>query len=313
MKSLFQRNKKSKSLPPDCVCRNCKTELIGEYCHNCGQSFFSGSERTVSEIVYSAVDTVFAWDNKIFTTLKYLVFYPGKLTKEFFEGRIIQYVFPAKLFWFIIILFFAILNIGDEMNDSSTNSGKNIEVNIGAKKKADATISPQTDISQKNEKDIEKDLLAKKKEVSSEKENVISSQIKQNLVGYIPYVVFLLVPFFALLLFMLFHKRKKYYANHMIFALHFHSFVFILFTVCVLVGKIAPASWEDAIDGVMFFLPAIYFAIALHVAYRPSIPKLLWKIPLIMIVYGIVCITVLILFILLIVRIAEAVNNVELF
>jgi len=97
--------------------------MIARYCHNCGQDFYAGNEKTVGEIFYNTVDTVFAWDNKILKTLKLLLFFPGKLTKEFFSGRVVQYVYPAKLFWFITILFFAAINIegkfGQSIGDNS--------------------------------------------------------------------------------------------------------------------------------------------------------------------------------------------------
>jgi hypothetical protein len=105
MKSLFPKQKNKKVLPVQSVCRNCGTQLSGRYCHCCGQDLFAGGEKTVGEILYHTFDTVFAWDNKIFRTLVSLMFYPGKLTKEFFSGKIVQYVYPAKLFWFIPFFF----------------------------------------------------------------------------------------------------------------------------------------------------------------------------------------------------------------
>ena len=312
MKYLSFKNKKRKDSPAHSACRNCKTELIARYCHSCGQDSYAGCERTVGEILYNTVDTVFAWDNKIFKTLKYLIFYPGKLTKEFFNGRVIQYVYPAKMFWFITILFFAVINLGDKIDNDSSDK-KSIKINIDEKASQESIVAPiqQEMKGEKVEEDAIADPPVKKKKIKTEQMIQIESKFKQDFVNYMPYVMFLLVPFFALLLFMLFYKKKKYYANHMIFALHFHSFVFLLFMVMILIDDYAPDSWENVVDYTMFFLPAIYLIIALYVAYRPSIPKLLWKIPLIMLIYGIVCGTVLVLFALALVRIAEITHKIE--
>ncbi|MCD7902058.1 MAG: DUF3667 domain-containing protein [Bacteroides sp.] len=97
------------------VCRNCQTRLVSRYCHNCGQDLFSGTEKTINEIIYNTFDTVFAFDNKILITLKYLFFFPGKLTKNFFEGKVICYVYPAKLFWFATLFFFAMLTFNSKI------------------------------------------------------------------------------------------------------------------------------------------------------------------------------------------------------
>lgn len=288
MKSpFFKKNSSKKTLPVHSVCRNCGTQLIARYCHNCGQDLFAGSERTVGEILYSTLDTIFAWDNKILKTLKLLFFYPGKLTKDFFSGKVIQYVYPAKLFWFITILFFAVLNVEGLIDQSSDDSIMTVN--------------------------IDEEVVYKQKEIDNIKQtqNIRSNYIK-NFANYIPYVTLLLIPFFAFLLFIFFYKKKSYYASHMIFALHFHSFVFLLLTAYILIKDFIPASWEDS-HYLLFILPVIYFIIALYVAYRPSIIKLLWKVPLIMLNYAIISFTVFILFIILVARIVEITNGIKIF
>ena len=68
---------------------------------------------------------------RLLITLVNLVFCLGKLTKEYFKGHVVKYVVPAKLFWFISILFFALvasqMDLGDNKKDISQD-----EVNIMA-------------------------------------------------------------------------------------------------------------------------------------------------------------------------------------
>lgn len=307
MKLPFRKRKNRKILPVHCMCRNCGTQVIARYCHNCGQDLFAGSERTVGEIIYNAADTIFAWDNKIFKTLKYLVFYPGKLTKDFFAGKVIQYVYPAKLFWFITILFFAAINLGGKLSDLSGDDLVTINLTPEEEAAKEEALKDLKELSDKNTTTFS----SQKKKMTKEERKLVETKVKENFADYLPYIMFLLVPFFALLLFMLFYKKKKYYASHMIFALHFHSFVFLLFTILIFVDNYLPESWEDLTGQAMIFLPAIYFIIALYVAYRPSIPKLLWKVPFIMLAYAVVCFVVLILFIILLVRIVEIMHNIQ--
>lgn len=306
MKSLFSKRKKKNKLLLPCNCRNCGTELIAKYCHNCGQSVSAGNERTVGEILYNTVDTIFAWDNKILTTLKYLIFYPGKLTQEFFSGKVVQYVYPAKLFWFITILFFAVLNLGDKIGNSLQEDQEEVNVAVNAAVTADqesTTFAPpkeKTTIKEAATSAEEEADKAEEKKVRS-----IISKVTQGFVSYIPYVILLLVPFFAFLLYILFYKKKRYYASHIIFALHFHAFIFLFFTLLLLVSDFIPDSWDKAVTYITLLLPMIYLVVALFVAYRPGIPKLAWKIPFIMFFYGVTCIATLLLFIvLLVIRIA---------
>jgi hypothetical protein len=51
---------------------------------------------------------------------------------------------------------------------------------------------------------------------------------------YVPTIIFLLVPVFAALLKLLYIRHKRFYAEHMIFALHTHAFMFVVFTLMIL-------------------------------------------------------------------------------
>ena len=53
-------------------------------------------------------------------------------------------------------------------------------------------------------------------------------------ISYVPHTVFLLLPFFALLLKLLYVRRGRYYSEHFVFALHTHAFVFLMFLIMLL-------------------------------------------------------------------------------
>jgi hypothetical protein len=46
---------------------------------------------------------------------------------------------------------------------------------------------------------------------------------------YLPHMVFFLLPLFAFILKLLYIRRRRYYAEHFVFALHVHAFVFMMF------------------------------------------------------------------------------------
>jgi hypothetical protein len=53
-------------------------------------------------------------------------------------------------------------------------------------------------------------------------------------IGFIPTIMFLLLPLFAGVLKLLYIRRRRFYAEHFIFLLHTHSFIYLLFTALLL-------------------------------------------------------------------------------
>lgn len=300
MRNIFLPLKKRKQLPVETICRNCQTQLQGPYCHKCGQNLFIGSKRTFGELSISTLENIFAFDNKILTTLKLLLFFPGKLTKEYINGRIVRYVHPSKLFWFISLIFFTVLtmsikqnninikkegNISNMIENTQSNPGKekyNAEIKIG---KADTEKIDQT----------VKQIIALPENVTFQ--NYIST--------YSPYVAFLLIPFFAFLLFIFYRNRSYYYADYLAFALHLHSFAFIIFSIYLGLGMIFGNLKLESI--VFFYIPMIYFIIASYTVFRPGKISLIAKSLSIAIIFGFMILIVLALFFVILIYLS--INN----
>jgi hypothetical protein len=61
-----------------------------------------------------------------------------------------------------------------------------------------------------------------------------AERLAADFLRYAPTVMFLLLPLFALALKVLYIRRRRFYAEHFIFLLHTHAFVFLQFTVLLL-------------------------------------------------------------------------------
>jgi len=59
---------------------------------------------------------------------------------------------------------------------------------------------------------------------------VTMQQFEQSFFTNISRVMFFLLPFFAFMIWLFFKNSAPYYISHLIFALHFHSAVFLIFT-----------------------------------------------------------------------------------
>ncbi|MDR1098247.1 MAG: DUF3667 domain-containing protein, partial [Tannerella sp.] len=233
MPNYFSEKKRKKELPVRAVCRNCGTGLHGRYCHCCGQDLFKGTKRTVGSLVFHAVENVFSIDNRLLISMKCLLFRPGKLTKEYINGRIVRYVHPSKLFWFISIVFFLLLTTRITTENSSSGTKETAETVAG--------IPPETsgaaDIlagsinrrspALRQHAGLSGDAADRKSATKTDKleDKVIQTNSDgmfiRNLLRYAPYVSFLLIPFFAFLLNLFFRRRELFYADHLVFALHF--------------------------------------------------------------------------------------------
>ena len=90
------------------ACLNCGTSLIGTHCHSCGQR--AHIHRTLSAFFHDLLHGVLHFEGKLWRTLPVWVFNPGKLTREYIEGKRAKYVSPIALFLFVVFLTFALFN-----------------------------------------------------------------------------------------------------------------------------------------------------------------------------------------------------------
>lgn len=93
------------------------------------------------------------------------------------------------------------------------------------------------------------------------------------LLGNIVWMVFLMMPFLALILKLLYIRRKYYYVEHLVFSFHAHAFAFAVYTFMILFGH----HNEGWIIGGGFILLAFYLYKALRRVYGQGRFKTLLK------------------------------------
>jgi len=220
------------------------------------------------------LDNVFALDGKTPKTLAYLLIRPGFLSSEFLNGRINRYVNPVKLFWMSTLIFFAILI--SQFNIST----ENIKFNLQSKSTSNTDELPLDTISQKVDTvNIENNFIEQEKEIKIGGDQIDVEKLKQQLpdiftlfknyfTKYAPYIAFLLIPFFALFLALFFWRNKYYYVHHLIFTIHFHSFLWIYSSLLLIVNTLVSTQYPDWLNLLLFFIPGIYLVFALHRFYH---------------------------------------------
>ncbi|HWB94074.1 MAG TPA: DUF3667 domain-containing protein, partial [Puia sp.] len=106
-------------------CLNCQSEVVGRYCHVCGQQNLEPKE-TVWHLVQHFFNDITHFDGKFFETVKYLLRKPGFLSLEYMRGRRMSYLNPIRMYVFTSAIFFIILfslKRPEDMVSKQTKSG----------------------------------------------------------------------------------------------------------------------------------------------------------------------------------------------
>jgi hypothetical protein len=107
-------------------CLNCGCDLIGDYCHCCGQQ--AHVHRTVGAFWHDLLHGVLHFEGKIWRTLPMLALRPGELTRRYIAGERAKFVSPLALFLFSVFLMFAVFHaVGGPVNLSSSAAADQAE------------------------------------------------------------------------------------------------------------------------------------------------------------------------------------------
>lgn len=221
------------------VCPNCEQQLNDtmNYCFNCGQE--NHIKRVSVKMLLSDFSTTyFSFDSKLFSSLKYLLIKPSFLSLEYLNGKIEAYLRPIRMYVFISFVFFLLNSM---LSTNSTYDG------IKFTKDGDPVSSEfvQEELKTTDTDDIEKESFLEidnnyfegklKRIFSDEKEiKLFIVFLKSKL----PILFFLLIPVLGLLFFIFFYKNKYYYVDHLVFALHLQSFMFVLLIINLLTDSV---------------------------------------------------------------------------
>lgn len=91
------------------TCVNCGAVLSGAYCHACGQIARSRI-KMFRELVADVASDTFAYDSRMWRTLRRLVTSPGFLSREYVLGRRVRYTPPFRLYLVLSVILFVTLS-----------------------------------------------------------------------------------------------------------------------------------------------------------------------------------------------------------
>lgn len=263
------------------ACRNCGTRVVGRYCPDCGQET-TLHPLSVVEFAREIASHYVAADGKVWRTFALLLFRPGRLTAEYLAGRRGRYIAPVRLFLTASFLFFSVAQINSQYMKAHLASD-------GAA--APAGKSPDTGfpvlvIARDDLEWIQKEQFADCVNPGARcawwKRWLAPAMIKlqaepqafvdrfaERFQHALSYAVFLLLPIFAWLLTMAYRNRRMFYGEHLIFALHVHSFWFVLALIAI--------PLPNAIGNVLWWVCVGYCLLALRRVYAGRWPFMLLR------------------------------------
>jgi hypothetical protein len=267
------------------------------YCGHCGQKMKS-VVRHFGLLLSEFFTDVLNLDAKLLRTIKPLLFRPGFLSREYFQGRRMHYVSPLKLYFFLsIVTFFLIqhslnatvleeaIQTDSSPTDPKSEAARNEERlqdfkldNFNGKqwnaKSNPVAIDwlPEAANELINEKFSRIEQVAKS---DNWREQTVRAALAAS-----PQALLIILPFFALLLKFFYFFQRRLFMEHMIVALHNHSFLLLVIAMVAVFG--AMENWlalpvilqtlSAELAGLILFWVPIYYLLSLKRVYQQS-----WK------------------------------------
>lgn len=299
------------NLPDSITCPNCGHRYTGNYCPNCGQSTRE-LNRPFGEMFKDLMDTLFEFDTRFVRSIKPLLLKPGFLPAEYVAGRRATYYPPFKLFIFISIILFALLEISS--TDMISAGILNVNTPTGDSSRVDTmnyvSFLPDTSSAPKiidtvvvqvggdtvyYKYVLEGDSADTREEIIQSLKGVSDSippekWLRKRLVNGLATMVenpeyswniflkrvsqslFLLLPIFALLLKLFYIRSRRFYIQHFVFSIYFHCFAFFIILFVLLVSMFFEGIVQT-IAGFLILLIPIYLFAGMKRFYRQSVVK----------------------------------------
>lgn len=258
-------------------CLNCGTEVMGKFCQNCGQENVEQRDNFFHMVGHFISDYLH-FDSKFFRSLIPLIIKPGFLTKEYWEGKRTRFIPPLRLFFFVTILFVLVTSFfynrfGQRLKDSVVNVDP-VVMSEEAKRVATMPDTAKIFVKKWNRTVTAAEL---RKELEGEKRRFGKIMTGfDNVFKNLKYVMFFLLPVYALVFKLLFIRRRPFYIDHLIYAMHLQTFAYILLAIVLSLPFIIELDFQT-MRSIAFFSILIYIGVSLHYLYQQKVWKTFLK------------------------------------
>lgn len=103
------------------ICLNCQQTVEHRFCGYCGQENVEPTENFGSLLTHFFNDFTH-FDGKFFTTIRVLLFQPGRLTALYISGKRASFLHPVRMYFFISFAFFLFIFLSGDHRSTTDNN-----------------------------------------------------------------------------------------------------------------------------------------------------------------------------------------------
>ena len=138
---------------PHHACSDCGATVEGRFCAQCGQP--AHVHRTLLHLGEEILHGVMHFDGRLWRTLPLLFTSPGRLTREWIQGRRTRYVSPLAMFLFTMFVMFMALSFAPQPQVMTQSVAERIQMEQAALASAEAEVEKARAAAQAAEKAFE--------------------------------------------------------------------------------------------------------------------------------------------------------------
>jgi len=284
-RGLFRR-RKTEETRRFTHCEDCGAELHGRYCSECGQVAVD-YHRSFRHVIADVAESFLNWDSKFTKTIGLLLISPGWLTNQFVAGRRTRYLHPLRVYLLVSIVFFLcarfvpfqfktpdVSKMTAQQRADVEAAMQNPDIPEAVREKVLRNLAEQ-----KQKEDAKAGLVPTPSAVPSvpplaSKGEALDGQVSDASTGgwlkrklrekvgphgsnaellaktlrnNISTMMLFCIPLFALVLKVLYVRQRRFYIEHLVYALHIHAFFYIGLLLIVFSG-IAALRWIPALE-----------------------------------------------------------------
>ena len=258
------------------TCPTCNEVLAASYCPECGERALHPHDLTLRGLLKQVVQTFTSVDGPLLRSFRCLVTRPGLLTVAYLRGKRKPYTLPLQLFLVANVLFFAMQSFtGAKLFSTPLNQHLQSDIWGGV---AQQLVGHRLEMRQTS-----MDLYAP----------VFDRAVEVNAKSLIAVMV---LPF-ALLPAVVFYRSRRPFVAHIVFSLHFYTFLLLLLCLSLAAVGIVQlfggrglesANFDHALSIVELGVCAVYLYIAAGAVYGArGVVRMITLLPLVAAVAGI--------------------------
>ncbi len=214
------------------ACPSCGTAISDPFCPQCGEQRPVAHGLSWRHYLEELVDALTHLDSKLLRSTWLLVRRPGLLSVDYLRGRRVPLVSPLRLFVFVSIVYFVSLTL---LHAIPHPNAPNIQFNTFATPLA----------VQLHGNDFYAGYAAQQVEQKLQREHItypaLERRYDEKTAVLSKTLLFVLIPVIALLFGLLFFRKRRYLAEHLVIATHFWAFALVLIGI-LLPAVLVPAN-----------------------------------------------------------------------